>query len=76
LEFSLLYFSGDGSTTQSDHLLLETRTDLAQQISLYRNSLAKHGHDPKDGKVALMLHTLLGEHPNSEAESKKFFVTI
>lgn len=65
MEFSLLYFSGDGSTTQSDkyHLLLETaRTDdLAQQISLYRNSLAKHGHDPKDGKVALMLHTFIGE---------------
>lgn len=42
-------------------LLYETTDDLAQQISLYRDSLAKHGHDPKGGKVALMLHTFIGE---------------
>lgn len=35
--------------------------DLAQQISLYRDSLAQHGHDPKSGKVALMMHTFIGE---------------
>ncbi|MBD2741469.1 LLM class flavin-dependent oxidoreductase [Coleofasciculus sp. FACHB-1120] len=42
-------------------LLYETTDDLAQQISLYRDSLVKHGHDPKSGKVALMLHTFIGE---------------
>lgn len=42
-------------------LLYETTDDLAQQISLYRNSLSKYGHDPNSGKVALMLHTFIGE---------------
>lgn len=42
-------------------LLYATPEDLAQQISLYRQSLAKHGHDSQSGKVALMMHTFIGE---------------
>ncbi len=42
-------------------LLYATTNDLAQQISLYRDSLAKHGYDSKVAKVALMLHTFIGE---------------
>lgn len=42
-------------------LLYATTDDLAQQISLYRKSLAKHSHAPESGKVALMLHTFIGE---------------
>jgi len=47
---SACYISPEmGQQLDKYHLLLETaRTDdLAQQISLYRNSLAKHGHDPR-----------------------------
>ncbi|NJP21131.1 MAG: LLM class flavin-dependent oxidoreductase [Hydrococcus sp. CRU_1_1] len=42
-------------------LLYATTDDLAQQISLYRKSLEQRGHDPKSGKVALMLHAYVGE---------------
>lgn len=34
---------------------------LKKKISLYRDSLLKHGHDPQAGQVAVMLHTFLGE---------------
>lgn len=34
---------------------------LAQKIALYRETLARHGHDPQAGQVAVMLHTFLGE---------------
>ncbi len=42
-------------------LLYATPEDLARQISLYRDSLTQHGHDPKSGKVALMMHTYIDE---------------
>lgn len=42
-------------------LLYETTDNLARQISLYRDSLVQHGYDPKSGKVALMLHTFIGD---------------
>jgi natural product biosynthesis luciferase-like monooxygenase protein len=35
--------------------------DLARQINLYRESLARHGHNPQSGKVTLMLHTFVGD---------------
>jgi natural product biosynthesis luciferase-like monooxygenase protein len=34
--------------------------DLAWKTALYRDNLARHGHDPQSGKVAVMLHTFLG----------------
>jgi natural product biosynthesis luciferase-like monooxygenase protein len=43
-------------------LLGGTLAEIAPKIKLYRNSLAKHGHDPKLGKVALMTHTFVGEN--------------
>ena len=43
-------------------LLYETTDNLARQIVLYRNSLSKHGYDPQQGKVALMLHTFVGDN--------------
>ncbi|MDR7123155.1 MupA/Atu3671 family FMN-dependent luciferase-like monooxygenase, partial [Rheinheimera soli] len=42
------------------HLLGQTIEQLESNIHLYRESLAKHGHDPKQGKVSLMVHTYLG----------------
>ncbi|HTF96324.1 MAG TPA: MupA/Atu3671 family FMN-dependent luciferase-like monooxygenase [Cellvibrio sp.] len=43
------------------HFLGQSIQDLEQKISLYRESLVKHGHDPKKGRVTLMVHTFLGE---------------
>jgi natural product biosynthesis luciferase-like monooxygenase protein len=34
---------------------------LEKKISLYRDSLRRHGHDPQAGQVAVMLHTFLGD---------------
>jgi natural product biosynthesis luciferase-like monooxygenase protein len=41
-------------------LLGKTVEQLAEGISLYRNSLSDNGHDPRSGKVTLMVHTFLG----------------
>lgn len=35
--------------------------DLSKQINLYRESLARHDHDPREGQVTLMLHTFIGD---------------
>lgn len=43
-------------------LLYETTDDLAEKITLYRESLVKHGYDPTTKKVALMLHTFIAEN--------------
>lgn len=42
-------------------LLGGTLEELAPRIQLYRNALAKQGHNPQLGKVALMIHTFLGD---------------
>jgi natural product biosynthesis luciferase-like monooxygenase protein len=42
-------------------LLYATTDDLAEQIALYRRTLEKHGYDPKSRKVALMIHTYIGD---------------
>lgn len=39
--------------------------DLSRKIALYRDKLAQHGHDPRSGKVAVMLHTFLGADNNA-----------
>jgi len=55
-------------------LLHETTEDIAQKVSLYRQSLAQHGYNPQTRKVALMLHTFLGEDLNAvKAEVKAPF---
>lgn len=52
-------------------LLGGTLEEVASQISLYRQSLAKHGHDPKAGKVAMMIHTFVGEDFNRVKEEAR-----
>lgn len=44
------------------HLLGQSMEDLAQKIRLYRESRRDHGFDPDTGRVALMLHTFVGEN--------------
>jgi natural product biosynthesis luciferase-like monooxygenase protein len=43
------------------HLLGQSLEDVAARIRLYRQSLKEHGHDPRAGRVTLMLHTFIGE---------------
>jgi natural product biosynthesis luciferase-like monooxygenase protein len=52
-------------------LLYETTDNLARRISLYRDSLVRHGHDPKSGKVSLMLHTFIGDDEREVREKVK-----
>jgi natural product biosynthesis luciferase-like monooxygenase protein len=52
-------------------LLYATIDDLAQQIALYRRTLAEYGHDPKTCKVSLMVHTYLGDNEQLVKEKVK-----
>ena len=42
-------------------LLFQEIEELTEKLALYRDSRAKHGHDPQTGHVTLMLHTFVGE---------------
>lgn len=42
--------------------------ELGAKLKLYREARAKHGHDPEGGKVALMLHTLVGDEDGQVRE--------
>lgn len=47
------------------NLLGQTAEELAGNIALYRDSLARHGHDPETGHVTLLVHTFIGEELGS-----------
>jgi len=51
------------------HLLGQTIEEVADRIRLYRRALAQHGHDPRSGRVTLMLHTYL-DHDVEAAREK------
>jgi natural product biosynthesis luciferase-like monooxygenase protein len=51
--------------------LYATTDDLTRQISLYRESLEKHGHNPQSGKVSLMMHTYIGDNEDSIKQKVK-----
>ena len=40
--------------------LYQSLDEILRKITLYRRSLADSGHDPQDGKVAMMIHTFIG----------------
>jgi natural product biosynthesis luciferase-like monooxygenase protein len=42
-------------------LLTQSIEEVAPKIKLYRESLARHGHDPSSKTVTMMMHTFLGE---------------
>ncbi len=44
-------------------LLAQSIEEVEPKIKIYRESLARHGHDPAAGKVTMMLHTFIGEDP-------------
>jgi natural product biosynthesis luciferase-like monooxygenase protein len=49
-------------------LLFQDLSDLETKIGAYRTSLKAHGHDPRKGRVTLMLHTFIG---SQEAEVRQ-----
>ncbi|MDP5209825.1 non-ribosomal peptide synthetase [Microbulbifer sp. 2205BS26-8] len=49
------------------HLLGQTKEELAEKIAVYHEALAAAGFAPQQGRVALMLHTFVGD---DEAEVK------
>lgn len=49
-------------------LLGGTLESIAPKIKLYREALAKKGHNPEEKKVTLMIHTFLGESLNEVKE--------
>jgi natural product biosynthesis luciferase-like monooxygenase protein len=42
--------------------LYQSLEEILRKIILYRQALANHGHDPNDGKVAMMIHTFIGDN--------------
>ena len=50
------------------HLLGQSVEELAEKISIYRESRAKAGHDAETGNVTLMLHTFVGSNPDEVRE--------
>ncbi|WP_367867928.1 non-ribosomal peptide synthase/polyketide synthase [Pedobacter sp. WC2423] len=53
------------------HLLGKTNEELKDRIAVYRASLAAHGFDPEQGKVALMLHAFIGDDVQQVKETVK-----
>ena len=52
-------------------LLGATLEEVAPQILLYRQSLEEHGYEPKAGKVAMMIHTFVGEDFDTVKEAAR-----
>jgi len=50
-------------------LLTHTLDEAAAKIALYRESLARHGRDPRSGCVTLMLHTFVDEDEDRVRET-------
>jgi natural product biosynthesis luciferase-like monooxygenase protein len=44
------------------HLLGQSVDDVLKKVSVYRDALERSGHGRDSGKVALMLHTFIGEN--------------
>ena len=43
-------------------VLGQSVSEVESKIALYREALAKHGHDPEGGQVTLMMHTFVGKN--------------
>lgn len=41
--------------------LYQSLDEILRKVTLYRQSLARHGHNPQSGKVAMMIHTFIGK---------------
>ncbi|MBV8695385.1 MAG: LLM class flavin-dependent oxidoreductase [Ktedonobacteraceae bacterium] len=59
------------------HLLTHTYNhsveELGEKIQLYRESLAKHGYDPRSRQVSVMLHTFVGDDAAIQGQAREAF---
>jgi len=59
------------------HLLTHTYNhsikELGEKIQLYRQSLAKHGYDPRSRQVSVMLHTFVGDDAAIQGQAREAF---
>ena len=46
-------------------LLTQSLEEVTPKIQLYRDSLARHGYDPRSRTVTMMMHTFIGEDPDA-----------
>ncbi|MEJ6404880.1 MupA/Atu3671 family FMN-dependent luciferase-like monooxygenase [Yoonia sp. 2307UL14-13] len=53
--------AGEVGANVLTHLLGQSIDEVAEKIKVYHDALRKAGHDPKDHKVTLMLHTFLAD---------------
>ncbi len=53
--------AGEVGANVLTHLLGQSIDEVAEKITVYHDALRKAGHDPKDHKVTLMLHTFLAD---------------
>ncbi len=53
------------------HLLGQSIDEVAGKIKIYHEALREAGHDPKDFKVTLMLHTFVGEDLDTVRETAR-----
>lgn len=58
-------YAGEIGANVLTHLLGQSLPELKEKIELYRRARSEHGHDPDAGKVTLMLHTFVGEDPDT-----------
>ncbi|WP_053004177.1 MupA/Atu3671 family FMN-dependent luciferase-like monooxygenase [Flavobacterium sp. ABG] len=55
-------YAGSIGANVLTHLLGQSIEDLGEKIEVYRQTLKENGFDPQKGKVALMLHTYVGNN--------------
>ena len=53
------------------YLMNQTVEEAAEKIALYREALARHGHDPAKGHVTILMHTFVGtDLPSARAVAR------
>lgn len=53
--------SGERGANVLTALLFQGVAELAEKIAAYREARARHGHDPAEGHVTLMVHSFVGD---------------
>ena len=53
------------------NLMGQTVEDLAKNISLYRESLSRHGYAPESGHVTVLMHTFVGDDLDSVRDTAR-----
>jgi natural product biosynthesis luciferase-like monooxygenase protein/FkbM family methyltransferase len=58
-------YAGEIGANVLTHLLGQSLDELREKIEIYRAARAEHGHDPAAGRVTLMIHTFVGDDPET-----------